>query len=64
MGREAVGEEIIQRFRAGEPVSLGVLPETVLPEVERMAALQDVGIVVLGGDVIDGEPEEGDEDAE
>jgi len=63
LGREAVGEEIIQRFRAGEPVSLGMLPETVLPEMERMAALQDVGIVVLGGDVID-DPEESDEDAE
>jgi hypothetical protein len=24
-----------------------------------MAALQDVGIVVLGGDVVDDEPEEG-----
>jgi len=28
-----------------------------------MAALQDVGIVVLGGDVID-DPEESEEDAE
>ena len=64
LGRESVGEEIIQRFRAGEPVSLGMLPETVLPEMERMAALRDVGIVVLGGDVVDDESGEGDEDAE
>jgi len=62
-GWEGVAEEVIRRFRAGEPVSLGSMPETLLPELEAIAALKDVGIVVLGGDVID-EPEESDDDAE
>jgi len=60
---EDVGEEVIRRFRAGEPVSLGSMPETLLPELEAIAALRDVGVVVLGGDVVD-EPEESDDDAE
>ena len=62
-GRPDVAEEVVRRFRAGEPVSLGAVPETMLPELEAIAALKDVGIVVLGGDVIN-EPEEGDDDAE
>jgi len=63
-GRPEAGEEVIRRFRAGEPVSLGAVPESLSAELERIASLRDVGIVVLGGEVIDDEPEEGEEDAE